>query len=131
MPNIFKPLDIHNLDNDVKKDYFDRHTPVIICEDKAKEGEKFKVKIRVGSEYAHADEGDHYIGFIQLWNRETLLVETRIFPGTMANKPAQPEVDFFVVPKVGMNLTALSYCTKHGLWQSISKEINIVHGNKT
>lgn len=130
MPNIFKAVDITKLQKEAQKDYFDRHTPFIICENEAKENEKFKIKIRVGNEYNHPDDGDHYIGFIQLWNRETLLTETKIFPGTMGNTAGQPEVDFYIVPKVSMNLTALSYCTKHGLWQSESKEVKVIHENK-
>jgi superoxide reductase len=35
--------------------------------------------------------------------------------GSAANKA---EVDFYVVPTKKMKLTALAYCTKHGLWQS-------------
>jgi superoxide reductase len=127
MPKIFKPVDIKKLDKDVQKDYFDRHSPVVICDNTAKEGEKFKVKIRIGSEYTHPDDGDHFIGLIQLWNRETLLAEAKIFPGTMGNNAGQPEVDFYIVPKVGMNLTAMSYCTKHGLWQSEPKEVSVIH----
>jgi Desulfoferrodoxin. len=48
----------------------------------------------------------------------------------MGNTAGQPEVDFYVVPKVSMNLTAMSYCTKHGLWQSESKEVTVIHKNK-
>jgi superoxide reductase len=130
MPKIFKPIDINTLEKDVQKDYFDRHSPVIICDEKANEGEKFKVKVKVGTEYIHPDDGDHFIGYIQLWNRETLLVETKIFPGAMGNKPGQVEVDFYIVPKVSMNLSAMSYCTKHGLWQSNSKEVTVEHENE-
>jgi superoxide reductase len=129
MPKIFKLVDITKLQKDVQKDYFDRHSPVIVCNDKANEGEKLKVKIRIGSEYNHPDDGDHFIGFIQLWNRETLLAETKMFPGTMGNAAGQPEVDFYIVPKVSLNLTAMSYCTKHGLWQSEAKEVAVINKN--
>ncbi len=129
MPRVFSPVEEKNLEKEVHKDYFDRHSPVIICDDSAKEGEKFKVKVQVGSEYVHPDDGDHFIGYIQLWNRETLLAEIKIFPGTMGNKPGHAEVDFYIVPKVSMNLTVMSYCTKHGLWQSESKEVKVFHQN--
>ena len=129
MPQIFSPVDIKSLDKDVQKDYFDRHSPQIFCEPSVKEGEKFCVKVRVGSEYVHPDDGDHFIGYIQLWNRETLLAEAKIFPGTMGNKPGQAEVDFYIVPKVSMNLLAMAYCTKHGLWQSTPKEVAVIHEN--
>ena len=129
MPRIFSPVDINTLDKNLQKDYFDRHAPIIVCENSVREGEKFKVKVRVGSEYVHPDDGDHYIGYIQLWNREMLLAEVKILPGAMGNKPSQPEVDFYIIPKVSMNLTAMSYCTKHGLWQSDSKEVRVIHEN--
>jgi superoxide reductase len=127
MPQIFKPADPSSLEKDVQKDYFDRHTPVVICRDSVNEGEKFEVKVRLGTDYVHPDEGDHHIGLVQLWNRETLLAEARFFPGALGNKPGQLEVDFYIVPNVSMNLAALSYCTKHGLWQSQPKEVKVIH----
>jgi superoxide reductase len=126
MPKIFKLVDSTKLEKEVQKDYFDRHSPVIVCNNETNEGEKFKVKIRIGNEYSHPDDGDHFIGFIQLWNRETLLAEVKMFPGTMGNNAGQPEVDFYIVPKVSMNLTAMSYCTRHGLWQSEAKEVTVI-----
>ena len=129
MPTIFKPVDINSLEKEVQKDYFDRHSPMIICEETTKEGEKFFVKVRVGNEYVHPDDGGHFISLIQLWDRETLLAEARMFPGTMGNKPGHAEIDFYIVPKVSMNLTAMSYCTKHGLWQSEPKAVKVLHEN--
>ena len=127
MPRIFNPVDLNTLEKEVQKDYFDRHSPVIECDNKAYEGEKFQVKVRVGTEFPHPDEGDHFINYVQLWNREMLLADMRIFPGALGNKPGQVEIDFYIVPKVSMNLTAMSYCTKHGLWQSIPKEVTVIH----
>ena len=118
MPKIFSPVDIHTLDKELQKDYFDRHSPRVICDNTGIRGEKFKVKVIVGDHYQHPNDPDHYIGFVQLWDRETFLTEIKYGLGTMGNTPNQVEVDFFIVPKVSMNLTALSYCTKHGLWQS-------------
>lgn len=127
MPRVFSPVETHTLDKEVMKDYFDRHSPVIECVNSAKEGEKFCVKVRVGTDYKHPDDGDHFISYVQLWNREQLLAETRIFPGALGNNPENVEVDFYIVPKVSMNLTAMSYCTKHGLWQSLPKEVRVIH----
>ena len=31
---------------------------------------------------------------------------------------SEVEVDFYIVPTKKMKLTAMAYCTKHGLWQS-------------
>lgn len=127
MPRVFKAVDIEKEEKEIKKDYFDRHTPVIICPDQVKRGEKFVVKVRVGTNYVHPDEATHFITYIQLWNRETLLVETRFLPGTHANKPGNPEVDFYIVaPEVSMHLTAMCLCTQHGLWASEEKSVKVI-----
>lgn len=126
MPRVFTPVDISNEEKEVRKDYFDRHTPVIYCNKTAKEGEKFRVKVKLGTEYSHPDEPNHYISYVQLWNRETFLAEAHFTPGVLGNKPGYLEVDFYLVPgPVSMNLTAMAVCTNHGLWQSESKEVKI------
>ena len=127
MPRVFKVTDIEPEEKEVRKDYFDRHTPVIVCADQVIKGEKFRVKVRIGTDYVHPDDFNHFITFIQLWNRETLLAETRFLPGTFGNKPNNPEVDFYIVaPEVSMNLTAMCLCTQHGLWSSEAKAVKVV-----
>lgn len=126
MPRIFNAVDISKEEKEIRKDYFDRHTPVIHCAGSAKEGEKIKVKVKVGSEYPHPDEPAHFISYIQLWNRETFLAEAHFTPGVLGNRPGFVEVDFYIVPgAVSMNLTAMAVCTNHGLWQSEPKEVKI------
>jgi superoxide reductase len=126
MPRVFTSVDISKEEKEVRKDYFDRHTPVVICENHAREGEKLKVKVRLGTEYAHPDEPDHHIKYVQLWNRETFLAEAHFAPGSLGNQPEHVEVDFYIVPgPVGLNLSAMAVCTKHGLWQSDPKEVAI------
>jgi superoxide reductase len=126
MPRIFNPVDISREEKEVRKDYFDRHTPVIICDDVATEGKKFKVKVRLGTDYTHPDDPGHFINYVQLWNRETFLAQIHFAPGTLANRAEHVEVDIYIVPgAVTMNLSAMSACTKHGLWQSASKEVAI------
>jgi len=124
MPRVFTPVDISQEEKEVRKDYFDRHTPFVICEAIAREGEKFRVKVKLGTEYKHPDDPDHHINYIQLWNRETFLAEVHFAPGAFGNKQEHAEVDFYIVPgPVSMNLTAMAVCTKHGLWQSESREV--------
>jgi len=126
MPRIFTSVDISKEEKEVRKDYFDRHTPHIICASYATEGKKFRVKVQLGTEYTHPDDPDHFINYVQLWNRETFLAEAHFAPGALGNKPEHVEVDFYIVPgTVTMNLSAMSVCTKHGLWQSESKEVSI------
>jgi len=127
MPRVFKATDIENEEKEIRKDYFDRHTPVIECADEVKKGEKFLVKVRVGTDYVHPDDFSHFITYIQLWNRETLLAETRFLPGTYGNKPNNPEVGLYIVaPEVSMNLTAMCLCTQHGLWSSETKNVKVL-----
>jgi superoxide reductase len=126
MPRVFKVTEIDEKEKEVRKDYFDRHTPVVECSEEVKKGTKFSVKVRVGTNYQHPDNFDHFITYIQLWNRETLLAETRFLPGTFGNQPTNPEVDFYIVaPEVSMNLTAMCLCTQHGLWSSEAKAVKV------
>ena len=115
---INKYEDILQIDKEAKKDYIDRHSAFVHCEDSATKGEKFKVKVKVGDEYAHPDDFDHYIAYVQLWNGETFLAQANFEAGTLGSVAGQVEVDFYIVPTKKMKLTAMAYCTKHGLWQS-------------
>lgn len=111
-------VDISTIDREAKKDYIDRHSPFVHCESKAKAGEKFSVKVKLGDEYAHPDDFDHFISYVQLWNGEFMLGQASFAPGTLANEAGHVEVDFHIVPKKKLKLTAMAFCTKHGLWQS-------------
>ncbi|HCC71360.1 MAG TPA: dethiobiotin synthase [Bacteroidales bacterium] len=127
MPRVFKAIDIDKEQKEIMKDYLDRHMPHVICADEVKKGKIFRVKVRMGENYPHPDDHDHYISTIQLWNRETLLAETKYSSGAYGNKPVNVEVDFFInAPDVSMNLTAMAVCTKHGLWQSEEKPVKVI-----
>ncbi|MFP4487879.1 MAG: desulfoferrodoxin family protein [Bacteroidales bacterium] len=127
MPRVFKATNIEKEDKEVKKDYLDRHMPHILCDDEVKKGEVFRVKVKMGENYTHPDDYDHYISTLQLWNRETLLAETKYSSGAYGNKPSNIEVDFYInAPEVSMNLSAMAVCTKHGLWQSEDKPVKVI-----
>ena len=125
MPTINRYQDISQIDREAKKDYIDRHSPFVICASSAKKGEKFPVKVRVGNEYTHPDDFDHYIAYVQLWDGERLLGQATFTPGTLANEKSQVEVDFYIIPTKKLKLTAMSYCTKHGLWESTPVEVEV------
>ena len=110
--------DISEIDKEAKKDYIDRHSAFVHCETTAKKGEKFSVKVKVGDEYAHPDDFDHYIAYVQLWDGETFLAQANFTAGMLGAMAGHVEVDFYLVPTKKMKLTAMAYCTKHGLWQS-------------
>jgi superoxide reductase len=127
MPRVFSASDIEKEEKEVKRDYLDRHMPHVICQDTVNKGEVFEVKVRMGENYPHPDDHDHFITMLQLWNRETLLAEARYTAGVYGNKPAHTEIDFYIVaPEVSMNLTAMAVCTKHGLWQSQEKAVKVI-----
>jgi len=123
--NINRYVDISTLDKEAKKDYIDRHSAFVYCDNTAIKGEKFKVKVKVGDEYKHPDDFDHYISYVQLWNGENMLAQANFTAGALGGEPGQVEVDFNIVPAKKMKLTAMAFCTKHGIWQSDEIEVNI------
>ena len=118
MPKINRYVDIDTVERETRKDYIDRHSPFIYCESTAKSGEKFAVTVKMGNEYAHPDDFDHFIANIALYNGETLLARADFVPGTLANQKSHSEVTFNIVPTKKMKLVAQAYCTKHGVWES-------------
>lgn len=110
--------DISQIEREAKRDYIDRHSAFVHCDAKAVKGEKFKVKVKVGDEYKHPDDFDHYVSWVQLWDGERMLAQATLTAGALGSAPGQFEVDFYIVPSKSLKLMAHAYCTKHGLWQS-------------
>jgi len=118
MPTINKYQNIDEVTREAKKDYIDRHSPFIHCANEATAGEKFAVTVKVGNEYTHPDDFDHFIANIALYDGETLLGRADFTPGTLANQKSQAEVTFNIIPTKKLKLVAQAYCTKHGIWES-------------
>ena len=128
MPLINRYVDIDTVEKEAKKDYIDRHSPFIHCEDNASKGEKFSVTVKMGNEYSHPDDSDHHIRNIQLYNNQTLLAEASFPAGTLGGdgEKGHAEVTFNIVPSGSkLKLTAMSYCTKHGVWESTPVEVAV------
>lgn len=128
MPVVNRYIDIDQVEKEAKKDYIDRHSPFIHCAGQASKGELFKVTVRMGNEYAHPDDTDHYIRSIQLYNGQTLLAEASFPPGTLGGNGAKAnaEVTFSVLSSASkLKLSAMAYCTKHGLWESDPVEVAV------
>jgi superoxide reductase len=127
MPKVNKYAEaIKTAQTEAKVDYVDRHSPFIEVEGEAKKGEKLKVKVRVGKDYAHPMDADHYIAYVQLWDGNTLLAHVQVQPEMLANQKDQVEIDFYIIPnKKKLQLHAMAYCTKHGLWESEIVEIEV------
>jgi superoxide reductase len=128
MPTVNRYVDISQVDKEQRKDYIDRHSPFVHCDAAAKANEKFAVTVKMGNEYAHPDDSDHHIRSIQLYNGQTLLAEASFPAGTLGGDGTKgnAEVTFNIVPEAGtLSLSAMSYCTKHGLWESDPVEVNV------
>jgi superoxide reductase len=128
MPKINRYVDIDTVEREAKKDYIDRHSPFITCASSAKQNAPFKVTVKVGNQYTHPDDFDHYIANIQLYNGETLLARADFVAGALGgqDKKGQAEVTFTIVPTgKKLSLVAHSYCTKHGIWESDPVEVSI------
>ena len=124
MPKINRYVDIDSVEREAKRDYIDRHSPFIHCEPKAKKGEVFQVTVKMGNEYTHPDDFDHYISSIALFNGETLLAKAEFMAGALGNEKGHQTVTFNIVPTTNkLNLVAQSYCTKHGIWESDPVEV--------
>ncbi|MCK5688750.1 class II SORL domain-containing protein [Myxococcota bacterium] len=128
MPKINQYENIANIDKEAKKDYIDRHSPFLTAPAEAKAGEVFQVTIKVGDEYAHPDDFDHYTASATLYNGETLLAHTEFKAGMLGGQGAKGHatVTFHVLAKgKKMRLVPHSYCTKHGIWEGSMKEVKI------
>ncbi|MEA3522051.1 MAG: class II SORL domain-containing protein [Campylobacterota bacterium] len=126
MPKINKYVDIDSVEREAKKDLIDRHSPFITVEGEAKKGETLKVNVKMGNEYTHPDDFDHYIESITLFNGETKLASATFVPGTLGNEKSHCEVTFTIRPMgKKLNLVAHGYCTKHGIWESTAVEVAV------
>ncbi len=128
MPVINRYVDIDTVEKEAKKDYIDRHSPFIHCAETAAKGEKFAVTVKMGNEYSHPDDSDHHIRNIQLYNGQTLLGEASFPAGTLGGdgEKGHAEVTFNIIPGGSkLKLTAMSYCTKHGVWESTPVEVAV------
>ncbi|MDF1875107.1 class II SORL domain-containing protein [Sulfurimonas sp. SAG-AH-194-I05] len=126
MPKINKYVDIDSVEREAKKDLIDRHSPFITVDGEAKKGEMLSVNVKMGNEYTHPDDFDHYIESITLFNGETKLAMTTFVPGTLGNEKSHAEVTFNIRPTgKKLKLVAHGYCTKHGIWESTALEVAV------
>ena len=127
MLKISRYKDISKIESESKKDYFDRHTPFIICEDKSTKGVPFKLTVQVGQEFGHPDDFDHYISSISLYNKGLKVSETNFAVGTQGgqDQTGHQNVTLELVLNQNAKLVAQSSCTKHGLWESEQVEIEV------
>ena len=126
MPKVHVYENIDNVEREAKKDLIDRHSPFITVEGEAKKGETLKVNVKMGNEYTHPDDFDHFIESITLFNGETKLAMASFVPGTLGNEKSHCEVTFTIRPMgKKLNLVAHGYCTKHGIWESTKVVVEV------
>ena len=126
MPKVNVYENIDNVEREAKKDLIDRHSPFITVEGEAKKGETLKVTVKMGNEYTHPDDFDHFIESITLFNGETKLAMASFVPGTLGNEKSHAEVTFTIRPMgKKLNLVAHGYCTKHGIWEGTEKVVEV------
>ncbi|MDF1877650.1 class II SORL domain-containing protein [Sulfurimonas sp. SAG-AH-194-L11] len=126
MPKVNVYENIDNVEREAKKDLIDRHSPFITVEGEAKKGETLKVTVKMGNEYTHPDDFDHFIESITLFNGETKLAMATFVPGTLGNEKSHAEVTFTIRPMgKKLNLVAHGYCTKHGIWESTAVVVEV------
>ncbi len=127
MPKINKYVDIDTVEREAKKDLIDRHSPFITVEGVAKVGEMVAVNVKMGNEFTHPDDFDHFIESITLFNGETKLASASFVPGTLGNEKSHAEVTFNIrAMGKKLNLVAHGYCTKHGIWESTPVLVEVV-----
>ncbi len=126
MPKINKYENIDNVEREAKKDLIDRHSPFITVAGVAKKGEILAVNVKMGQEYTHPDDFDHFIESITLFNGDTKLASASFVPGTLGNEKSHAEVTFNIRPMgKKLNLVAHGYCTKHGIWESTAVVVEV------
>ena len=126
MPKINKYENIDNVEREAKKDLIDRHSPFITVAGVAKKGEMLAVNVKMGNEYTHPDDFDHFIESISLFNGDTKLASASFVPGTLGNEKSHCEVTFNIRPMgKKLNLVAHGYCTKHGIWESTNVIVEV------
>ncbi len=126
MPKINKYTDISEIDREAKKDLIDRHSPFIHCEDTAKAGEPFEVIVKMGNEYTHPDDFDHYIESVTLYNGNTLLAKATYISGALGHQKAHNTTKFTIIPTgKKLRLVAQGYCTVHGIWEGTEKVVEV------
>lgn len=122
MPRITMPTQLAPEAKEAKRDYYDRHTPHVEAPATAKKGVPFLVTVKMGVDYPHPDVADHHIQRLQLFDGERLLASAEYEPGafTGGQEPAtgHSRVVFQISLAKKGRLSAMSYCTQHGLWMS-------------
>lgn len=128
MPTIFSHETFNAKELETRADFIDKHMPYILCEGIAKKGVPFIIRVRVGKEFSHIDEFNHYISSISLFDADYLMAKVELAPCIISADEQRGNADFTltIVPSKSLyQLNAQCYCTKHGTWQSDTVELKV------
>jgi len=129
MPSIVMPTAITAEMKEAKQDYYDRHTPHVEAPARVAKGRPFRVAVSMGRDYPHPDLPEHYIRTLQLFDGERLLASAEYAPGAFTGGLDEPKghsrAEFQLALAKPARLTALSYCTLHGTWQSEEVRVEV------
>lgn len=120
MPKIFSHQTFSSEEFEARKDFIDKHTPYVYCDSPLKKGVPAFVRVRVGREYAHIDDFNHYISTITLFDANHMLAKIEFAACIVSTEERRgnAEVAFSIVPNKDIyHFNAQCYCTKHGIWQ--------------
>ena len=111
MESVFKEIrhacDPTNLSEDERL-----HVPLIEIPDGIPSGMMFPVTVKVG-QAPHVVKTTHYIQFVDLYADQTFLSRITFTPTL-----PKPKATFFLVLDEPVTLRAVSFCNRHGFWES-------------
>lgn len=96
-----------------KTDLEKKHIPTIHAPSEVKAREPFEVKIMVGEELAHPDEGAHHIQWVELFAGEAFLSRVDFTP-TVSTSP----ITLTLKLNEDTVLKAHARCNLHGVWEN-------------
>lgn len=102
-----------------KTDLEKKHYPTIEVPASVKTWQPFDVKITLGKELEHPNEGSHFIQWVELYYNDVLIGRTELTP-TIYQFPVTMRI------KLGKSCTlrALARCNLHGIWEG-SAELKV------
>jgi len=109
--SINRPVDPNN-----KTDLEKKHYPTLEVPASVKAWEPFDVKITVGKELTHPNEGAHFLQWVELYYNDVLISRVEL-------TPAIYEMPVTMRVKLGKSCTlkALVRCNLHGIWEGTTE----------
>jgi len=102
-----------------KTDLEKKHDPTLEVPASVRAWEPFDVKITLGKELEHPNEGSHFIQWVELYYGDVLIGRTELTP-TIYEFPVTMRIK---LGKSGI-LRALARCNLHGIWEG-STELTV------